>query len=272
MADEWRFPNRATPEGSSAYYSLRFSPKELQDDLAAILAWSHQVHAIPEAVSDPSVARIKIQWWRDELGRTFDKEPQHPLSKILRPVLERHELPPALFIGIASQVESQVLRCQPADEAELDAACDRDLGALFELIARCHDLSDASLLESARRLGVFCARVYLIRDSGALARRGQALLPVDRLRAHGLSAESLTGREHRSRLPSLLAPAAARARITLVDADTRRQMPACIRIRTGILESLLDELQGGGFDVCDQRIGLTPLRKLWLAWRESRRH
>ena len=48
-------------------------------------------------------------------------------------------------------------------------------------------------------------------------------------------------------------------------------MPACIRARTLILESLLRELETDGFDVADQRIGLTPLRKLWLAWRESRR-
>ena len=48
-------------------------------------------------------------------------------------------------------------------------------------------------------------------------------------------------------------------------------MPTCIRARTAILESLLNEIEGTGFDVADQRIGLTPLRKLWIAWRESRR-
>ena len=48
-------------------------------------------------------------------------------------------------------------------------------------------------------------------------------------------------------------------------------MPASIRARARILEVLLDEIEDEGFDVADQRIGLTPLRKLWLAWRESRR-
>ena len=80
MLDEWRFPNRATPLGSSAYYSLRFAPKELRDDLAALLAWRHEVTAILEVVSDPGVARLKLQWWRDELERTFAGEARHPLT------------------------------------------------------------------------------------------------------------------------------------------------------------------------------------------------
>lgn len=271
MLDEWGFPNRATPLGSSAYYSLHFAPKPLRDDLAQLLAWRHQVRAILDEVSDPMLARIKLQWWREELEHTLSGAPQHPLNKALQPVLERHTLPQALFLDIASQVESEILRRQPADEVELDAACDRDLGALFELLARCHSLSDSFQLANARRLGAFCARVYLIRDSGALARRGRAVLPVEQLSVHGLSAEALTQREHRDQLPDLLIKAAARARTRLAESDGKREMPACIRIRTVLLESLLQELEQDRFDVADQRIGLTPLRKLWLAWRESRR-
>ena len=43
-------------------------------------------------------------------------------------------------------------------------------------------------------------------------------------------------------------------------------MPFYIRARTLILESLFNEIEREGFDVADQHIGLTPLRKLWLAW------
>jgi phytoene synthase len=42
-------------------------------------------------------------------------------------------------------------------------------------------------------------------------------------------------------------------------------------VRASILSVLLEELERSGFDLADQRVGLTPLRKLWIAWRESRR-
>jgi len=268
--DAWRFPNQATPVGSSAYYSLRFAPRDLRDDLAALMAWRYQVHEIPDRVSDPGVARIKLQWWREELECTFAGTPHHPLSRTLRPVIERHGLPRAPFTDIADQVVAEIRGRQPATEADLDAACERDLGTLFELTARCHGLTDADVPKTARRLGGFCAQVYLIRDSGALLRRGRVPFPSERLSALGLSHATLGHREYHDRLPALLTPAADRARAGLATADLHRDLPVCIRIRVRILASLLEELVDMGFTVVVRRIGLTPLRKLWLAWRESR--
>ncbi len=146
MPDEWRFPNQATPVGSSAYYSLRFAPRDRRGDLAVLSAWQYQVQAILDRVADPGVVRIKLQWWREELERTFAGTPHHPLSRVLQPVLERHGLPQPPFTDIADQVEAEILRRQPGTEADLDAACERDLSTLFELIARCHGLNDAHVL------------------------------------------------------------------------------------------------------------------------------
>jgi phytoene/squalene synthetase len=40
-----------------------------------------------------------------------------------------------------------------------------------------------------------------------------------------------------------------------------------IRVQLRLHQALLNVLERSGFDVVDQRIGLTPLRKFWLAWR-----
>ena len=271
MREEWLFPNRATPIGSSAYYSLRFAPARLRHDLAALLAWRHQVRAILDQASDPGVARLKLYWWREELERTHAGEPRHPLSQVLQPVLERHRLPLAPFHEMSDEVEGEILRRQPADEAALADSCRRDLGALFELMARCQGIADASELETARRLGAYCGRVYRIRDSGALARKGRAAFRADLLREHGLSTEALTARARRGKLPELLAAAAAEARASRPPAEPTARQPACGRVRAAILTSLLDELERAGFDLADRRIGLTPLRKLWIGWLESRK-
>jgi phytoene synthase len=271
MREEWRYPNRATPAGSSAYYSVRFAPAALRDDLAALHAWRDQVRAILHEVSDPGVARLKLQWWREELGRTFAGEPRHPLSQVLAPAITRHALAPEPFHRMADRIETEILRRQPADEAELGAACENDLGALFELLAACHGSTGPEALAAARRLGGFCARVYLIRDSGALVRHGRALLPADRLRSFGLSAQVLAEPRHRQRLPELLAPAAEAAREARAAAERGPRLPVSLRVRARILAALLAELERSGLAVAEQRIGLTPLRKIWLAWREARR-
>ena len=37
-----------------------------------------------------------------------------------------------------------------------------------------------------------------------------------------------------------------------------------------IYRTLLDEIERDGFHVLDQRVALTPIRKLWIAWRSTR--
>jgi phytoene synthase len=271
MGDEWLFPNRATPVGSSAYYSVRFAPASLRHDLAALLAWRHELRAIPQDVSDPGVARLKLQWWREELERAYRDAPRHPLSRILAPVLARRALPRDPFSQMSDQVEAEILRRHPADQAGMHLACEQDQGALFELMAHCHDAREVDALTACRRLGTFCARVYKIRDSGLLARRGRILFPLDSLRRHGLSAEALMERAHRAQLPMLLREAAEQARDELPTRQDGPKPPAAIRVWTVVVEALLNELERSGFAVADQRIELNPLRKLWIGWRECRR-
>jgi len=270
---EWRFPNRATPPGSSAYYSVRLAPAGLRDDLAAVLAWRDRVRAVLNEVSDAGVALTKLQWWREELERTYAGEARHPLSRALAQALARHSLPSEGFLRMAAQVQTELTGQQPADRAGLEGACEADLGALFELVTRCHGGSEPGPLATARALGAFCAQVYLIRDSGLHLRRGRGFLPADRLAQLGLTHLAL--RDQRERLAALLAEAAGAAlayrKANGIGPDLSLDLPVSLRVRARILAALLAELEAEGFDLAERRVGLTPVRKLWLAWREARR-
>jgi phytoene synthase len=47
--------------------------------------------------------------------------------------------------------------------------------------------------------------------------------------------------------------------------DRRAQRPGLMM--AAIYRTLLDEVERDGFHVLNQKISLTPLRKLWLAWK-----
>ena len=47
--------------------------------------------------------------------------------------------------------------------------------------------------------------------------------------------------------------------------DRRAQRPGLMM--AAIYRTLLDEVQADGYHVLTQRISLTPIRKLWLAWK-----
>ena len=317
---EWAFPNRATPAGSSAYYAIRMSQAAHRNTLAALFALRAELQAIPDRVSEPGIARLKLDWWRGEIDRLFAGEPRHPLSEILAPVVIEHRLPQPAFVDLIEAVERLLRAQRHPDQAAQRQSDEQDLGALFELIARCEgaDADDPSALTSARRTGGWCAQVRRIRDAGQLLRRGREVLPADQLAAAGLSGAQLASADGRQRLPELLQPLAEQLRATGPDQAakhapkpgprqkskherkhehkyeqprqaaasprqpprskafaTARPQPAgagltpALRVQLRLHQDLLEVLERSGFDVADQRIGLTPLRKFWLAWRAT---
>lgn len=265
----WHFPNPATPLGSSTYYSLRFSPPGLRDDLAILAAWRHQVRTILVEVSDPGVARLKLQWWREELDKLPGGQPSHPLSQAVQAVVSQHQLPLQPFLQMAGQVEEEILRRPLPDSAALIRACDADLGALFELMAGCQGLTDPDRIASVRAIGAFCALVYRIRDSGWLARQGRAPISMDLLGPHNLTPDALRQGPQRARLPEWLPELARQAQTLQARSSHLGALPPFARVRARILASLLREIEVLSYQVVDQRLSLTPLRKLWIAWHET---
>ncbi|MBK1620312.1 hypothetical protein CKO42_18070 [Lamprobacter modestohalophilus] len=307
---EWGFPNRATPAGSSAYYAVRMSTAPHRNALAALFALRAELQAIPDQVSDPGIAQIKLDWWRSEIDRLFAGEPRHPLSERLAPVVAQHPLPQPAFIDLIEGVDRVLRAHRHPDQQAQRQSDEQDLGALFELIARCEgtDADDQGQLTTARRAGGWCAQVRRIRDAGLLLRRGREVLPADQLAAARLSHEQLASADGRQRLPELLRPIGEQLHAAAPDRAKRERHPEqtqagqdtvgqattasqpkrrqrwdafkahksgqtlsrltpAIRVQLRLHQDLLSVLERSGFDVADQRIGLTPLRKFWLAWR-----
>lgn len=274
MDTSWGFPNPATPPGSSSYYSVRFSPARLRDALAALLGWRYQLQTLLHQVRDPGVATAKLGWWREELQRTFDGSPSHPLGVRLAPLIQRHQLPPKPFLDMAWSIEAALTSHWPKDFDELSVYLSQDLGALFELLVRIHrppgESLESALLGRTRRVGAYASGIYQIRDCGLLLRQGRfGFIPGDQLQALGLTPPDLARPTGRHQLPRMLRELTEQTR-ALRTPDDLVGLPAVVRIRVHLLEQLLHELEHSGFDLTEQRIGLTPIRKLWNAWKESR--
>jgi phytoene synthase len=219
------------------------------------------MRAVPLVCSDPGVAQLKLQWWREEIERAYGGEAQHPLVRALTGVIRQHDLPAAPFLAMIDAAEAQVLRESPANLADLDRQGEQEQGALFELLARYHGMHSPKPLERLRRQGAHCTQVYLIRDFGALLRRNYNPLPAD-LRQAGDSTC-----DHQQALRHI----AGHARAGLAQSLPPGTPPA-VAVRTAILAALLETLGRANFAVLDTRIGLSPLRKLWIGWRAARRH
>jgi phytoene synthase len=263
---------KAAASGSSFYYSFLFLPPERRRAITALYAYCREVDDVVDEMQDPAVARAKLAWWADEIGRLYAGDPQHPVARALAPHLAVFGIRRDSLLLVLEGMAMDLQRNRYLDYATLARYCHNVAGVVGELSAGIFGASDERTYEYARKLGLALQLTNIIRDVGEDARRGRVYLPLDELQRHGVRVDDLLdGRYVDGYLP-LMRSQAQRARdvyaealASLPAADRRAQRPGLIM--GAIYATLLDEIEREGFRVLHQRVALTPLRKLWIAWR-----
>jgi len=134
---------------------------------------------------------------------------------------------------------------------------------------------NAKTLEYAEKLGLAFQLTNIIRDVGEDARKSRIYLPMDELmRSRGDAADILNANHSDSFVRLMRSRSSALALPT-----TRRRAPpgrgpprAAPRLMmAAIYRALSTEIAGDDYRVLDQRTALTPIRKLWIAWRTGSR-
>jgi phytoene synthase len=191
-------------------------------------------------------------------------------------VVVAYRLPEEHFQTVIDGMAMDLERSRYLDFTELERYCHCVAGVVGLLSAEIFGYVNPATRQYARDLGIAFQLTNIIRDVGEDARRGRIYLPQDELTVHGVAAASLRQREGGDALVALMKDQVvrtqrwyARALDALPDEDRRAQRPGLIM--AAIYRALLDEIERDGYRVLDRRIALTPLRKLWIAWKTARR-
>jgi phytoene synthase len=141
-----------------------------------------------------------------------------------------------------------------------------------EVAARIFGQTQVQTTQYAHRLGQALQLTNIIRDVGEDALRGRIYLPVNELQQFGVKAHELLQRGYSDQFTALMRFQAQRAHGLYDEAlallplqDRRAQKPGLMM--ASIYRTLLREIEADNFQVLHQRVRLTPLRKLWLAWK-----
>jgi phytoene synthase len=263
---------KAAASGSSFYYSFLFLPPERRRAITALYAYCREVDDVVDEMHDSSVAQARLAWWADEIGRLYAGDPQHPVTRALAPHLAAFDIRRDSLLLVLEGMAMDLQQNRYLDYPTLARYCHNVAGVVGELSAGIFGASDQRTFEYARKLGLALQLTNIIRDVGEDARRGRVYLPLDELQRHDVKvADLLAGRYVDGYLP-LMRFQAQRARDVYAEAlaalpavDRRAQRPGLIM--GAIYATLLYEIEGEGFRVLHQRVALTPVRKLWIAWR-----
>ena len=263
---------KAAASGSSFYYSFLFLPPERRRAITALYAFCREVDDVVDDGADPQVAAAKLAWWRAEVAGLFAGRPQHPVTRALLPFLSAYALPEPRFAEIIDGMEMDLHQSRYLDWPALETYCYRVAGVVGLLAAGIFGYRDPGTLGYARKLGIAFQLTNIIRDVGEDARKNRIYLPMDELARFAVPASDILQARQTPAFRELMRFEARRARsyyeeamASLPEADRRAQRPGLVM--AAIYRALLEEIERDGFRVLSQRTSLTPLRKLWIAWR-----
>jgi len=264
--------DKAARSGSSFYYSFLFLPVQRRRAITALYAFCREVDDAVDETADAQVARTKLDWWRAEVERLFANDPQHPVSRALAPHLEAFSIGRRQLLEIVDGMQMDLEQNRYLDFEGLRLYCHRVAGVVGELAANIFGATEPGTRDYAHALGLAFQLTNIIRDVGEDARKGRIYLPIEDLQRFEVPAHEILAAKHSERFAALMRFEAERARehyrrafAALPEADRRAQRPGLMM--AAIYATLLAEIERDGFLVLDRRTSLTPIRKLWLAWR-----
>ena len=264
--------DKAAQSGSSFYYSFMFLSPDKRRAITALYAFCREVDDVVDESSDENVARTTLAWWHTEVTAIYTGTPQHPVARALIPVVKQYNLPQEHFHEIIDGMEMDLQQHQYVDFKALQQYCYRVASVVGLLAAEIFGYTDRNTLKYAHDLGLAFQLTNIIRDVGEDARRGRIYLPLGELALFGVHVNDILDKKESEGFQKLMQFQIDRAQRYYQRA--LEQLPAADRKaqRTGLImaaiyRATLEEIVASGCHVLKERVSLTPLRKLWLAWK-----
>lgn len=263
---------KTAASGSSFYYSFLFLKGARREAIMALYAFCREVDDVVDETSDTEVAARQLDWWRHELDRMVAGTPQHPVTKALRPHMDTFDIKRKWLDAIIDGMAMDLNQHRYPDFEGLKLYCHRAAGVVGCAAARIFGATEPGTTAYADQLGLAFQLTNIIRDVGEDARRNRIYLPLDELEQFKLTPADILNRRYSPAFIEMMQLQATRARqayrdayALLPQADRAAQRPGLMM--AAIYSTLLKEIERDRFQVLDQRTSLTPIRKLWLAWR-----
>ncbi|MDB5998413.1 MAG: squalene synthase HpnD [Rhizobacter sp.] len=276
MTPEQYAQEKAAQSGSSFYYAFLFLPPPRRAAITAFYAFCREVDDVVDEAQDLGVAATKLAWWRGEVASSFGGTPSHPAMKALMPHTAAFGIEARHLLAVIDGCQMYLEQTRYLDFAGLTRYCHLVAGIVGEVAASIFGQTQPQTTQYAHKLGLAMQLTNIIRDVGDDARRGRIYLPVSELQRFEVKASEVLNRGYSERFTALMQFQASRAHrfydealAHLPAADRRAQKPGLMM--ANIYRTLLREIEAKEFQVLHQRISLTPVRKLWIAFKTNLR-
>lgn len=260
--------DKAAPEGSNLYYACLYQSPETRQRLYALFALYHELMEGLLMASDPGISRIKLEWWREELDRLERGEPRHPVTQALQPLLEQGDITLAPLAALPPALESLMAVTETGEEGWYRTSA---MGEFWQCAAAAAGPLTDTERDLAAATGTAVVRLELLQNLRHLLALGFHPLPRNELAKAGLSGEELMSDPVSEKSHNLSASLVTNIRNDLEECYRNGGRPGAhllfVLIMNRIAAVTCEEIARDGHRLLSHKLALTPIRKLWIAWR-----
>jgi len=172
-------------------------PADRRAAVWALLAFNLEIARVREAVSQPIIGQIRLQWWRDAIEEIYTgKLPRrHEVVEPLAAAIETHRLTRTHFDTLIDGREFDLGDEPPASLAALEIYLEKTSSRLIDLQLEILGIEAPAAFEAARHVGIAWGLIGLVRALPFHVAHGRIYLPADLMAAAGVDRDALRGGE-----------------------------------------------------------------------------
>ncbi len=255
------------------YLTALLAPRQARPGLMALYGFNAELSRIPDLVSEPQLGEIRLQWWRDALGKD-DVSCGAPVADALGLAIRIYDLPRAQLLGMIDARGADLDGGGFADFQALKAYLYKSQGAVFALGAHILGGGAGDFSRLANAAGLAYGLAELLRNLPRDTAAGRVMAPLSLLQEHKLDPESLLAGEAGKQIFPVIAELAREAR-TALDA-ARKEMALCDKSERPafaplkLVEPILAAVEAPGHNPLRDIAEINPLLRFWRLWRAAR--
>jgi NADH dehydrogenase [ubiquinone] 1 alpha subcomplex assembly factor 6 len=170
------------------FQTALFAPAARREALFALYAFNYEIARVRESVTQPTLGRIRLEWWRENVAAAYENGPvrQNPVVEALAAAIRHHRLTRAHFDRLIDAREADFEEEPPANLAALEAYAEGTSATLIYLALEVLGSRESRPQEAGRHIGIAYALSGLLRALPLRIALGRPVIPVEVAARHGL--------------------------------------------------------------------------------------
>jgi NADH dehydrogenase [ubiquinone] 1 alpha subcomplex assembly factor 6 len=163
------------------FQTALFAPAARREALFALYAFNYEIASVRDRVSQPTLGRIRLEWWRETIAAAYQGGPirHHLVVEPLTAVIRERELTKEHFDRLLDARERDLDEAPFASLADLEDYAEGSSARLVYLALESLGVRDSAAATAASHVGIAHALAGLLRAMPLHARAGRLIIPAD---------------------------------------------------------------------------------------------